>query len=145
MNPIFVSVIKYPEGTSIELKNGFGNDAFGRSVQLGHYTIARMMMRLNPSINSSTCVYKLPRPNTSHSRNQFAALNTQDPTFMASLKDFEDFLAFVKHYTHDCPRTLKDLARLKIRDSIKKPISNNLKSLDLPRGLEQYILLCDMI
>ena len=63
---------------------------------------------------------------------------------MLSLENYEVFLKYLKLFTHDKPRTLIDLARLNVRKHLQKPISNYLFQLELPKRINDFILLKDI-
>ena len=70
--------------------------------------------------------------------------NNRGSFLQYSILRYEEFLSFLKKYTHE-PRRLIDLSRLSVRKNVKKPISRNLLSLGyLPSEVSGLILLKDI-
>ncbi len=151
------------EGLDISLRNNFGNDILSRSIQLGRFKIARLLVVADSPIRVYSCFYKVPhniifsnnsnRYHTSHYFEQFEygdeiseiqSINSRENFLHYSINRFEEFLLFLKKYTQE-PRSLIDLARLNVRKNMKKPVSKNLLHLgNLPNEVKRLILLEDI-
>ena len=148
------------EGIDYNSRNVFGNDALSRSIQLGRFKIARLLVDVDAPIRKATCFYKMPRNDEINKQlffnQQRNLINENDyeqgredygnreNMLMLSLENYEMFLKYLKTYTHDKPRSLIDLARLKVRRLMRKPISVHLSELKMPNRINNFILLKDL-
>ncbi len=138
------------EGIDVSLRNIFGNDALSRSIQLSRLKIARLLVDLDAPIRKATCFYKMPSRqqdnmnDVDNNDDDEIFTNGAENMLMVSLANYEEFLKYLRGYTHDRPRSLVDLARLKVRKLIKKPISSHTFGLNLPNRIYDYILLKDL-
>lgn len=146
------------EGFNMSDRNIYGNDVLSRSIQLGRYKIARLLIAADSPIRVYSCFYKIPSVDEIQSNNASAfsidyatedeefyqAATVNNENFLQySLLKYEEFLLFIKKYTQE-PRSLVDLSRLCVRHHLKKPISKWLPCLSVPRQLQDIILLKDI-
>ena len=142
------------EGMDMSLRNMFGNDALSRSIQLGRYKIARLLIAADSPIRVYSCFYKIPNIDEFKSSNssQFQMLMNEEEDVYSestingenflqfSIGKYEEFLVFLQRYTLQ-PRSLLDLCRLCVRNELRRPISKWLPHLNVPRAIEEIILL----
>ena len=150
------------EGSDMSLKNNFGNDMLSRSIQLGRFKIARLLVVADSPIRVYSCFYKIPHhiENLSNRNREInliygdqyeygdgigdEELSNNDNFLQYSILKYEEFLYFLKKYTQE-PRSLLDIARLKVRNLMKKPISKSLPLLGyLPEQVKSLIMLEDI-
>ena len=146
------------EGLDMSNRNIYGNDVLSRSIQLGRYKIARLLIAADSPIRVYSCFYKIPSIDeiqTNNASNISVDYATEDEDFynaatvnnenflQYSLLKYEEFLKFIQKYTQE-PRSLMDLSRLCVRNEMKKPISTWLPQLKVPRQIEGIILLKDI-
>ena len=89
------------EGIDYSLRNIFGNDALSRSIQLGRFKIARLLVDVDAPIRKSTCFYKMPRNDELNGENYSIEGGNHENMLMLSLENYEVFLKYLKIYTHD--------------------------------------------
>jgi ankyrin repeat protein len=142
------------EGMNVAIRNIFGNDALSRSIQLARYSIARLLIDVDSPIRKSTCFYKMPKA-VSDERNlnvpqydneRVFQLNAApaENSLIDSLSKYEDFLKYLRIHTQEKPRSLKDVARLAVRKSLRRPISAHMTALALPQCINDLLLLKDI-
>ena len=146
------------EGFDMSCRNIYGNDVLSRSIQLGRYRIARLLIAADSPIRVYSCFYKIPSIDEIQSNNASALsvdYATEDEDFYSaatinhenflqySLLKYEEFLQFIQRYTRE-PRSLVDLSRLCVRNEMKKPISKWLPQLNVPRQIQDLIMLKDI-
>ena len=156
------------EGIDMSSRNIFGNDILSRSIQLGRFKIARLLVVADSPIRVYSCFYKIPHQiedlnnrNREHNslyfdqyeygdgENDGGGETTTTPSdnenfLQYSILKYEEFLLFLKKYTQE-PRSLLDLSRLCVRNQMKKPISKWLPHLGyLPEQLKSLIMLKDI-
>ena len=141
------------EGVDLSMRNLFGNDVLSRSIQLGRFKIARLLVIVDSPIRLFSLFYNVPSVEILTSSNSFDQSDYRDYDFNAesresflqhSLSKYEEFLTFLQKYTHK-PRSLKDLSRLCVRNLMKKPISKSVDKLGLvPSQVIGLILLNDI-
>ena len=145
-------------GFNMSERNIYGNDVLSRSIQLGRYKIARLLIAADSPIRVYSCFYKIPSIDEIQSNNAatssidfatededfYRAATVNNENFLQySLLKYEEFLLFIKKYTQE-PRSLIDLSRLCVRHHLKKPITNWLPHLNVPRQIQDIILLKDI-
>lgn len=143
------------EGVDLSLRNAFGNDALSRSVQLGRFRIARFLTLSSLSFRAYSCVYKPPSAEESsqsveahmsefegdqQATNQFL---TNESLLQYNLSKYEEFLRFLENHLRQ-PRRLSDLCRLNVRHYMRKPVSKWVGALQMPRQVEELIMLADL-
>jgi len=147
------------EGIDMSARNLFGNDVLSRSIQLGRFKIARLLIAADSPIRVYSCIYRIPsaddlnRDLISEDRANAPVVNSVDldaselnsENFLQySIAKYEEFLAFLQTYTQR-PRSLLDLSRLCVRNLMRKPISRSIDGLGaLPRPIVDLILLKDI-
>lgn len=142
------------EGVDMSIRNLFGNDTLSRSIQLGRFKIARLLIVADSPIRVYSCFYKIPSiDDLNRSRDASNAANYEygdqsvvvDENFLQySISKYEEFLVFLQKYTQE-PRSLVDLCRLCVRNQMKKPISKWLPHLGrIPSNIVNLIMLKDI-
>ncbi len=145
------------EGVNTAARNRSGNDLLSRSIQLGRYRIARLLIAADSPVRVYSCVYKIPNIDEFKSTNRArwdGGADTDEDVYNEEILDnenflqysilrYEAFLAFLARYTRE-PRSLLDLSRLVVRSCLRKPISQGVRELRLPRGVEEILLLKDI-
>jgi hypothetical protein len=146
------------EGFDMSFRNVYGNDVLSRSIQLGRYKIARLLIAADSPIRVYSCFYKVPSIDEIQNNNTsslsvdyatededfFNAATINNENFLQySLQKYNEFLNFIQKYTQE-PRSLVDLSRICVRNQMKKPISNWLPNLNIPRVIQDIILLKDI-
>lgn len=138
-------------------RNRCGNDVLSRSIQLGRYKIARLLIAADSPIRVYSCFYKIPNIDEFKSSNAAYMQHLQesyedeedvydeatinhDNFLQFSIIKYEKFLTFIQKYTRE-PRSLLDLSRLVVRNEIKKPISRWLPDLKISSPIRDIILL----
>lgn len=146
------------EGMDMSIRNRSGNDALSRSIQLGRYKIARLLIAADSPIRVYSCFYKIPNidefKSSNHNYQNSSSYHengeeedvydeemiNSENFLQYSIANYEKFLIFLQKYTRE-PRSLVDLSRLVVRNCIKKPISKWLPEIRVPRQIEDVILL----
>ncbi len=137
-------------------RNRSGNDVLSRSIQLGRYKIARLLIAADSPIRVYSCFYKIPNidefkaTNAVHENNleeeediyDEATINHENFLQFSIIK-YEKFLTFIQKYTRE-PRSLLDLSRLVVRNELKKPLSKWLPHLKISSPIRDIILLKDI-
>lgn len=150
------------EGLDLSVRNLFGNDVLSRSIQLGRFRIARLLIAAHSPIRVYSCFFKIPSiDELNRSRENHEMIDYGDDEFFNnsesdhliinnenflqySLSKYEEFLKYIQTYTQE-PRSLKDLARLSVRNQMKKPISKWISQLGiLPKEIQDLIMLYDI-
>lgn len=155
------------EGVDMSARNTFGNDVLSRSIQLGRFRIARLLIAADSPIRVYSCIYRIPRADEITRYLSLSSTATDfDPDFVEthnrngvdldvneinsenflqhSLAKYEKFLSYLQTYTQQ-PRSLLDLSRLCVRSQMRKPISLYVHSLGpLPRSIHDLIFLKDI-
>ncbi len=153
------------EGSNMSIKNVFGNDVLSRSIQLGRFKIARLLIAADSPIQVYSCFYKIPSidefkrfnnddlisiqygddENGINMNMEAAEYNQNRDNFLQySIGRYEEFLVFLKRYTQQ-PRRLVDLSRLCVRNHMKTPISKYVKQLgSLPPRIVDLVMLQDI-
>lgn len=136
------------EGANMSARNSFGNDALSRSIQLGRFRLARLLIAADSPIRVYSFIYRTPHADyltnrTFESHNE--QVNRSSGSFLQySIAKYEDFLAYLQAYTQR-PRSLLDLSRLCVRNEIRKPIGVYVRKLGtLPSTICDLILLKDV-
>lgn len=160
-------LVKYmvSEGVDMSARNSFGNDVLSRSIQLGRFRIARLLIVADSPIRVYSCIYRIPHADdltrgslaaaatsigADHSQS-LADANDLDPNELSSenflqysIAKYEEFLAFLQTYTQR-PRSLLDLSRLCVRNQMRKPVSLFVHKLGtLPQSIVDLVLLKDI-
>lgn len=159
-------LVKYMvcEGVDMSARNSFGNDVLSRSIQLGRFRIARLLIVADSPIRVYSCIYRIPHADdltrgnlaaaaTSINDQQSLAADANDldlnelnsENFLQySIAKYEEFLAFLQTYTQR-PRSLLDLSRLCVRNQMRKPVSLFVHKLGtLPQSIVDLVLLKDI-
>ena len=90
------------EGIDYSMRNIFGNDALSRSIQLGRFKIARLLVDVDAPIRKATCFYKMPRNDEFNDEiHSGEGSSNHENMLMVSLENYEVFLKYLKIYTHD--------------------------------------------
>jgi ankyrin repeat protein len=148
------------EGLDMSVRNLFGNDVLSRSIQLGRFRIARLLIAAHSPIRVYSCFFKIPSfDELNRSRENHEMIDYGDEEYYTesnqllinnenflqySLSKYEEFLKYIQTYTQE-PRSLKDLARLGVRNQMKKPISKSMSQLGiLPKEIQDLIMLYDI-
>ena len=158
------------EGTDLSLRNAYGNDVLSRFIQLGRFKIARFLVQCSLSFRAYTCIYKLPsvddfqRYSASLLNHEFAQLDdlfdrqevgsvgqgqatnrfqTNESFLQYTLSKYDEFLKYLESHLRQ-PRRLRDLCRLNIRNYMRKPVSKWVTDLNLPRQVQDVIMLNDL-
>lgn len=145
------------QGMNMSARNRCGNDVLSRSIQLGRYKIARLLIAADSPIRVYSCFYKIPNIDEFKTSNQITERDQSneeednyneefinDENFLQySIARYEKFLIFLQRYTQE-PRSLTDLCRLSVRNQIHKPIGKWLPELLVPRPIQDIILLRDI-
>jgi hypothetical protein len=147
------------EGVDLCQRNLFGNDVLSRSIQLGRFKIARLLVVVDTPIRLYSFFFNVPTIEEASSsafdqseldENELNALpnsnqaNNESSFLQLQLSKYEEFIQLLKNYTHQ-PRSLLDLSRLCVRSLMKKPISKHLSALGyLPSQVVDLILLRDL-
>jgi ankyrin repeat protein len=152
------------EGSNMSIRNVFGNDVLSRSIQLGRFKIARLLIAADSPIRVYSCFYKIPSVDEYKHFNNDELMSTQygddeteqynidlneynqtrDNFLQYSIGKYEEFLEFLKKYTQQ-PRRLVDLSRLCVRNHMKKPISKYINHLgSLPPSIADLLILKDI-
>jgi len=142
------------EGMNLGIRNIFGNDALSRSIQLARYRIARLLIDVDSPIRMTTCFYKMPKTmsdernlNVPQYDNERVFQHNSAPgenSLIDSLRKYEEFLKYLRTRTQEKTRSLKDIARLAVRKSLRRPISAQMTSLALPQCINDLLLLKDI-
>ncbi|CAF0788167.1 unnamed protein product [Didymodactylos carnosus] len=122
------------EGTSLDLRNNFGNTFLTRAIHYALYDHAKMAIYAGALLRANQCCFRTP------------TVKTYDNTLlMNAIYDYERFVKFYETYLNT-PRKLKDIARLTIRKQLPCPISVAVTDLNerLPQSLIKYLLLDEM-
>lgn len=141
------------EGADLSIRNIFGNDPLSRSIQLGRFKIARLLITADSPIRVNSCIYKVP----SLEDFQRDCLNYPDEYIDAnsveyntenflqySIAKYEEFLDFLQMHTQQ-PRSLKDLSRLSVRYKLNRPISKYLDDLGpIPKQIKDLLIFNDI-
>lgn len=144
------------EGCDMSIRNLFGNDVLSRSIQLGRFKIARLLILADSPIRIYSCFYKIPsledfnRETCKYNSNDFNddydldfAEYKSENFLQYSIGKYEEFLAFLHKYTQE-PRSLLDLSRLALRSQMVKPISQSLTGLgQIPKQIRDLVRLED--
>lgn len=145
------------EGADMSLRNSFGNDVLSRSIQLGRFKIARLLVVADSPIRVYSCIYRIPNlddlnRDLRYNRERdvgneldldLNVLNSEN-FLQYSIGKYEEFLTFLQTYTLK-PRSLVDLSRLYIRSLLAKPISRSLMQLGkIPKPIVDLLLLKDI-
>lgn len=135
------------EGANMSTRNSFGNDALSRSIQLGRFRLARLLIAADSPIRVYSFIYRTPHADYLKNRTFEESTNEQvnSGSFLQySIAKYEDFLAYLQAYTQQ-PRSLLDLSRLCVRNEIRKPIGVYVSKLGtLPSTICDLILLKDV-
>jgi len=152
------------EGSNMSTRNVFGNDVLSRSIQLGRFKIARLLIAADSPIRVYSCFYKIPSIDEYKRFNNEELMSVQygddeseqynidlneynsnrDNFLQYSISKYEEFLEFLKKYTQQ-PRRLVDLSRLCVRNHMKKPISKHVNHLgSLPPRIVDLVMLKDI-
>jgi hypothetical protein len=152
------------EGVDLSQRNLFGNDVLSRSIQLGRFRIARLLVMVDSPIRVYSLFFNVPTieeigsdggggggdiddaaEESSYVRGQQSNISNNESSFLQmQLSKYEEFLQFLKNYTHQ-PRSLIDLSRLCVRSLMHKPISKHLHRLGyLPNKVADLVLLKDI-
>jgi ankyrin repeat protein len=155
------------EGVDMSARNLFGNDVLSRSIQLGRFRIARLLIVADSPIRVYSCIYRIPNVDDlnrdlSKQQNEAAAATASDEEvenndidldasevnsenfLQYSIGKYEEFLTFLQTYTQQ-PRSLLDLSRLCVRNQMHKPISKSLAELGkMPKQIFDLIMLKDI-
>jgi hypothetical protein len=140
------------EGVDMSIRNLFGNDTLSRSIQLGRFKIARLLIVADSPIRVYSCFYTLNRNRDSSNPAHYEYGDGEgdqsvvvDENFLQySISKYEEFLVFLQKYTQE-PRSLVDLCRLNVRNQMRKPISKWLPLLGrIPSNIVNLIMLKDI-
>ena len=133
------------EGANISARNSFGNDVLSRSIQLGRFRLARLLIAADSPIRVYSFIYRTPDCLTNRTLEHANEQANNSGSFLQySIAKYEDFLAYLQAYTQQ-PRSLLDLSRLCVRNEIRKPISLYVNQLGtLPSAICDLILLKDI-
>lgn len=142
-------------------RNRCGNDVLSRSIQLGRYKIARLLIAADSPIRLYSCFYKIPNIEEFKTSNSILqrlhsnldnikeediydeeTINSEN-FLQYSIGKYESFLTFLQKYTRE-PRSLLDLSRLVVRNGLRKPISKYLLDLRLSKHIRDILLLTNI-
>lgn len=127
------------EGTTLDLKNNFGNTYLTRAVHYTLYDHARMALYAGAPCRAWQCSF--PYINRNYQQQQ----TPNQTSLMDAIIDYEKFIREMECYLSK-PRRLKDIVRLTIRKALPCPLSQSMTQLKdyLPKTLIDYLMLKEM-